>query len=154
MDEMEKTMNIKVACIAALMICHANPPVQAQAQEPAAAGGTVQLGRLLRDSVADLPIYACDLRKQFNQCRQYAVGPGNAELRIKELSDACGTLEGKLSQSPCPQSQVIAQCKDVRFRRDAVYDASYYEGAPSSWTAENLREVCRNLPGEFVLLDR
>ncbi len=151
-------MGIKIACMAALMICNANLTVQAQTQTPesapAPAGGTVQLGRLLRDSVAELPIYACDLRKQFNQCRQYAVGPGNAETRIKELSDACGTLEGKLSQTACPQTQVIAQCKDVRFRRDAVYDAYYYEGAPSGWTVENLREVCKHLPGEFVALDR
>lgn len=149
---MGQAMNLKKYCLAALVIFNAIFHAQAQTQEPAPApaGGTVQLGRLLRDSVTDLPIYACDLRQQFNQCRQYAVGPGNAELRIKELSDACGTLEGKLSQTACPQTQVIAQCKDVRFRRDAVYDAYYYAGAPSDWTVEKLQEVCKHLPGEFV----
>jgi len=131
-------------------------PQQVLAQESGAApvSGGVQLGRLLRDTNADLPQYACDLRKQFNQCRQYAVAPGNAALRIKELSDACESLEGGLTQSPCPQEKRIAQCNEVKFRRDAVYDAHYYQGAPSDWTIEKLQDVCRHLPGQFVLPDQ
>lgn len=147
-------MDFNKALVAALMVGLA--PQLALAQEPVAApsGGGVQLGRLLRDSNAELPQYSCDLRKQFDQCRQYVVGPGNAEMRVKELSDACESLEGILTQSPCPQAKVIAQCKEVKFRRDAVYDAYYYQGPSSTWTVEKIQEVCRHLPGNFVSLDR
>lgn len=144
-------MDIKITGIAILLLGPAVALVHAQEAASPPMGGTVQIGRLLRDSVADLPMYACDLRRQFNQCRQYAVGPGNAPLRIKELSEACDTLEGKLTPSACPQTQVVAMCKEVKFRRDAVYDAYYYNGAPSEWTVEKLQEVCRHLPGEFGL---
>lgn len=147
-------MDLKMVWVAALMVGLA--PQIALAQQPveAPSGGGVQLGRLLRDSNAELPQYSCDLRKQFDQCRQYVVGPGNAEMRVKELSDACASLEGFLTQSPCPQAQVIAQCKEVKFRRDAVYDAYYYQGLSSTWTVEKVQEVCRHLPGNFVPQER
>lgn len=143
---------LRIAALAAWMtVC-----TLAQAQDTGAApvGGSVQLGRLLRDSITDLPQYSCDLRKQFNQCRQYVVAPGNSEFRVKELSDACVSLDGILTQSPCPQEKVIAQCKEVKFRRDAVYDAFYYQSPSSIWSVEKVQEACRHLPGDFVAGDR
>jgi len=113
--------------------------------------GGLKLGRLLRESIADLPIHACDLRKQFSQCRQYAVFPGNAAVRLAELSDACQSLGGVLLKDPCPDKHVLAHCREVKFRRDVVYDAVYYEGEPGQWTIEGLQEVCKHLPGQFAV---
>ena len=147
-------MHLHIAWVVALVVGFA--PQMALAQQPNAApfSAGVQLGRLLRDANAALPQYSCDLRKQFNQCRQYVVAPANAEFRVKELSDACESLEGILAQSPCPQEAVIAQCREVKFRRDAVYDASYYQGPPSAWTVEKLQDVCSQLQGDFVVPER
>ena len=114
-------------------------------------GGSIALGRLLRDSNENLPVYSCDLRKQFSQCRQYAVFPGNAAMRVTELTDACQSLGGNLLLTPCPQTKVLAQCSEVKFRRDVVCDAVYYRGKPAHWTVEGLKEVCTNLPGQFTV---
>lgn len=136
-----------------LMLVVSAPWASARAAEVEAEGpmATVQLGRLLRDSNADLPVYSCDLRKQFSQCRQYAVYPGNAAARVTELTDACHSLGGTLLLTPCPDVQVLAQCHEVKFRRDVVYDAVYYKGKPARWTVKKLQDVCQNLPGQFAM---
>ena len=145
---------LRIAFLAAWMTGCVLPLALAQDTGSAPVGGGVQLGRLLRDSIAELPQYSCDLRKQFSQCRQYVVAPGNSEFRVKELSEACVSLEGVLTQSPCPQEKVIAQCQEVKFRRDAVYDAFYYQSPSSIWSVERIQEACRHLPGNFVAIDR
>ena len=122
--------------------------VEVAAEQPI---DSVQLGRLLRDSNADLPIYSCDLRKQFSQCREYSVAPGNADLRVAELADSCSSLGGALLLTACPASQVLARCHEVKFRRDAVYTAVYYKGKPTNWTVKELKAACKNLPGQFAL---
>lgn len=93
--------------------------------------------------------YTCDLRGQFNQCRQYMIGAADDKARINELATACQSLGGSFARGQCPEEQRIATCMDVKFRRDVFYDAMYYPGEPSAWTVEHLKEVCQNLPGNF-----
>lgn len=93
--------------------------------------------------------YTCDLRAQFNQCRQYMIGAVDDKSRINELALSCQSLGGTFARGTCPESERLATCMSVRFRKDVFYDASYYPGEPSQWTSEHLREVCQNLPGQF-----
>lgn len=109
---------------------------------------TEQLAARVRQA-AVTSAYTCDLRAQFNQCRQYMIGVVDDKSRINELARSCQSLGGTFTRGVCPEADRLAMCMSVRFRKDVFYDASYYPGEPSQWTREHLKEVCQNLPGQF-----
>jgi hypothetical protein len=129
--------------IALVLCCVAMPSSQAEE----APRSSLKIGQMLRDAGA--PAYSCDLRVQFNQCRQYAVSPGQAAARIAQIEESCTSLGGRFAQAECPNDAVIARCREVMFRRDAFYDNSYYAGEPAQWTPEALEHACKHLPGQF-----
>lgn len=136
-----KTCSISI--IALVLYSLAMPPSRAE-DAPRA---TLKLGQMLRNAGA--PAYACDLREQFNQCRQYVVSPGQATVRIAQIEESCESLGGRFAQAECPTDAVIARCREVVFRRDAIYDNAYYAGEPTLWTPEAVEHACKHLPGQF-----
>lgn len=110
---------------------------------------TEQLATRVRQA-AQKSSYTCDLRAQFNQCRQYMIGAVDDKSRINELALSCQSLGGTFARGACPEAGRLATCMSVRFRKDVFYDASYYPGEPSQWSGELLKEVCQNLPGQFT----
>lgn len=141
------TMKTISTVIAALILCGAatHPALAEDAPR-----STLKIGQMLRDAGA--PAYSCDLRVAFNQCRQYAVSPGQADVRIAQITESCQSLGGRFAQAECPNDAAIARCREVKFRRDVYYDNFYYGGEPAQWTQESLVHACKHLPGQFESL--
>ena len=115
-------------------------------QEPRS---SLKLAQLLKDSNAEIGLLSCNLRAVFNQCRQYAVYPANAVQRRAEIAESCTSLGGELREASCPGEGRLARCRELKFRRDVYYDATYYTGPPSNWSAAELQVQCQHLPGQW-----
>ncbi len=116
-----------------------------QAQSASLAGN----GLASKATESNAVVYSCDLRAQFNQCRQFAIDPKQASERLPQAEQSCQSLGGRFEQRACPGEALVARCTEVKFRRDLTYDNSYYAGEPSKWTPASLEYACAHLPGRY-----
>ena len=137
-------MNIATPRILATILCMLGVPLS---QAQTASSGGAELAPLA--SKTNAAVYSCDLRGQFNQCRQFAVDPQQAIVRLSQVEESCQSLGGRFAPLACPTEAVVARCEEVKFRRDFVYENFYYAGDPSQWTPQGLEYACAHLPGKY-----
>lgn len=100
-------------------------------------------------------VYACNLRNQSQQCREYEILVG-AKTTLLDIKEGCESMGGDFSEARCPTDNMLGECSDIirnYHQPDVIYLNRYYKTPTQIWTTDSITRVCGDLGGEFNVVN-
>ena len=111
--------------------------------------------RVVKKPMGNTQEYSCNLVRFAGICRQYQIAV-NATETLAELKEGCESMEDAgFEQAACPARGQTAKCMDIvrnYHKPDVIYNNYYYGTLHSRWNEAEVRRVCGDLEGEFIVI--